>query len=292
MNRVTTRRIVLVLAATIFAVVSAAAEEPKAGIAWLDDWGKALSQAKEQQRPILLEFYTAWCVYCGKLEKETFGDARVVDLAKDFVCVRLDADVAKGVAARYSPEGFPTTILAASNGDELVHINGFRDADTFSKVLTVMREQAPRMSEWIARIDENSKDIEARESLGRAYLDLGMADKAGEQLEAALKAGPSSETDDAGESDDARIRFHLARAYMAADDYRRAAKTLEALIAANSGSPNAPAYWLELARAHLSAGKRSKAKAAVDELQSSYSGSPEAATARTLLESEKSKVGS
>jgi thioredoxin 1 len=276
-------RTLLVLGAALLAAAPIAAAESKPGIAWLDDWGKALAAAKADHRPILLEFYTSWCLYCGKLEKETFADARVVGLAKEFVCVRLDADVAKGVAARYSPEGFPTIIIAAPNGEEIVHISGFRDAATIHAVLRVMTEQGPKISDWIARIDGNPKDLEAREALGRTYLDLGVADKAEEHLQAALKAKPSNEPGKDGESAEARIQFLLGRAYAAGDDYARAIKLFDKLIAANPGSARLPAYWLELAKAYVAEEKADKAKEAVAALESGFPGSPEAEAAKTLL---------
>lgn len=277
------RRISLAVAAALLAAAPLAAAESKPGITWLDDWGKALSAAKAAERPILLEFYTSWCLYCGKLEKETFADTRVVGLAKEFVCVRLDADVAKGVAARYSPEGFPTIIIAAPNGDEIVHISGFRDAATIHTVLRVMSERGPKISEWIARVEKNPKDVEAREALGRAYLDLGVPDKAEEHLQAALKAKPSTEPREGGESDEARIQFLLGRAYGAGDDYARAIKVFDRLIAANPGSARLPAYWLELARAYVAEEKADKAREVIARLESGYPGSPEAEAAKTLL---------
>ena len=82
----------LVLATQSLFLANAGGDD-EGGIVWLDDYKAALNRAREVNRPIMVEFYTSWCLYCGKLEKQTLGDPRVVELADEFVCARLDADV-------------------------------------------------------------------------------------------------------------------------------------------------------------------------------------------------------
>jgi thiol:disulfide interchange protein DsbD len=274
----------LLLASLLLAAftLAAAAEEAKPAIAWLDDFGAALEKAKKENRPIFLDFYTTWCLYCGKLEKETFGDPRVSGLAREFVCVRLDADVHKGVAARYQPEGFPTVILAAPTGDELFRVSGFRNADQFYTVLKAVKDHGAKMSEDLGRIDKDPKDFAAQEDLGKIYLDLGLAEKAQEHLQAALKSVPGGQAGDGGESDEARIQFLLARAAITGNDYGKASKLLQKLIDANPNGSKLPQYYLEMGRALKAAGKTKKAEEAFATLSRQFPDSPEAEAARAL----------
>jgi thioredoxin-related protein len=272
---------VLILTGALAVPVTAAGavDGAKPAITWLDDYGATLKQARRDARPIMIEFYTSWCLYCDKLERETFGDPRVAGLAKDFVCAKLDAEVQKAAALRYSPEGYPTVVFAAPNGDEIVKVSGFRPADPFFAVMKVVRDRGPRISELLTAIEKDSKDFAAREALGTIYLDLGLADRAEEHLSVALKSAPRPSGSEAGESDQARIQFLLARAAAAATEYGKAARLLRKLIDANPASPRAPAYYLELGLAYEGAGKEEKAKETFTKLAALFPASPEAATA-------------
>lgn len=277
------RESVLFLLALLLAPWAApcgAGESARPGIAWLDDYGKTLAAAQKDNRPVMIEFYTSWCLYCGKLEKETFGNPEVVSLAKEFVCAKLDADVQKTAAARYEPEGYPTVVFASPKGEEILKVSGFREAGPFLTVMKAVHEQGPRINEYLARIDKSSKDIEAQEGLGRIYLDLGLAEPAEEHLAAALKARPSNVAKDGEESDEARIQFLLGRSAAAGKDYARAAKIFQKLIDAHPRSPKAPAYYLELGRADAAAGKGARAKETFAKLARLYPEAPETEASR------------
>lgn len=282
MNRRTRLSIAFAAAGVLGASVlpTAAADGGKPGIVWMDDFGAAMEKAGKENRPLLVDFYTDWCLYCGKLEKETLSDPRIVGLSKEFVCVRLDAEVHKGVAARYSPQGFPTIILATPTGDELLRVSGFRDADSFHKVLKATHDKAPQMTEDLARIKKDSGDFAAREDLGNIYLDLGLADPAVDQLRAALKAVPRVPAQAGRESDAERIEARLGRAQLLAKDYGAAAKTFVKLVDANPGAPHAPDWLLELARTYAASGKTKKVNEVATRIERDFPGSPQAEAVR------------
>lgn len=282
MNRRTGLPILFAAAGLLAAAVlpAAALEGTKPGIAWMDDFGAAMEKAGKENRPLLVDFYTDWCLYCGKLEKETMSDPRIVALSKDFVCVRLDAEVHKGVAARYSPEGFPTIILGTPKGEELLRVSGFRDADGFHKVLKAVHDRGPRMTEDLARIKKDSGDFAAREDLGSIYLELGLADAAVEQLRAALKAAPRVPPAAGKESDAERIEAQLGRAQLLAKDYGAAAKTFVKLVDTNPGAPHAPDWLLELARTYAASGKTKKVNEVATRIEKDFPGSPQAEAVR------------
>lgn len=272
----------LLAAAAGFAPGGVAAEE-KPAIVWLDDFGAALKQAQREGRPILLEFYTSWCLYCGKLEKETFGDARVAALARELVCVRLDADVHKGVAARYEPPGFPTVILTTPTGEELFRFNGFKPADVVALFLKVAKEQGPRMTESFSVLAKSPKDLTAREALGTIYLELGLADQAVEHLAVAAKAAAARKDPPVAVDDRVRIEFLLGRAVGLAEDYPRAIKTFERLIQQYPSDARAAGFHLELVRALAASGKKSRADEIVGKMESQFRDTPQLTEARALL---------
>lgn len=240
------------------------------GIVWLDDYKAALNRAQEIKRPIMVEFWTSWCLYCGKLEKQTLGDPRVVELSKEFVCARLDADVQKAAASRYEPEGFPTVVFAAPSGEEIVKISGFRAADPFLTVMRAVHDRGQELFECMATLEKEPRNFAARKAAAAIYLDLGLAEKASEHLKAAMK---SKELTPADEN---QIQFLLSRAAVADENYRKAIKILRKLIESDPSGSETPRYYLELATAYAASGKKDEAERTYAELERLFPGSSEA----------------
>ncbi len=91
------------------------------------DWQpyeSGLQQAKDANKPVCLVFYTTWCPHCRNYS-HVFDDPRVVERARDFVMVRLDADAEATIAAKYQVDGgyIPRTYFLAPDGtlDRTIH---------------------------------------------------------------------------------------------------------------------------------------------------------------------------
>jgi len=231
-------------------------------MAWLEDFGSTLDQAKQSNKPIMIDFYTTWCVYCRKLEKDAFGDARVIELSKQFVPARLDAEVHKTAATRYRPEGFPVVLFLTPTGQEILRVQGYKTADQLLLISNEVLRVGPVMAENLARVSKNKKDYAAHEALGSAYLTMGLGDKAEPHLAQALKSLPvEARTAPPGaESDEARLQFLIGQASAADKDYKKASATLEKLIDTNPTSPRCADYYRELERIYTDWGKTSEAE--------------------------------
>jgi len=259
------------LAAALLALLvapSLADESPAPSIAWVEDWGAALEQAKGENRLLMVDFYTSWCLYCKNLDKEAFVDPRIVSLSKDFVCTKLDAEVVKAAAMRYSPEGFPTIVFGASNGDEILRLSGYRTADEVYTVMKAVHESGPKIAELLGRIDRNRRDAAAHQALGEAYLGLGLPEKATSHLEQAIKSGVDATDAPDHESDEARAMYALAEAQMAEKEHRKAAKTLDRLVESHPASPECRRYYELLEKAYTELGRPENAARAREKAES------------------------
>lgn len=76
-----------------------------------------LAKAKAEGKPVCLILSTVWCPHCKNFSK-VFDDARVVERAKDFVMIRLDADADSDIARQYAKDGayVPRTFFLAADG--------------------------------------------------------------------------------------------------------------------------------------------------------------------------------
>jgi thiol-disulfide isomerase/thioredoxin len=85
-----------------------------------------------EKRLVLIDFYTVWCEPCKKLDETTWKDASVrAWLAKEAVCLKVDAEKNLSLAEKYRITAYPTVLLLKPDGTEVDRLVGYRDATTF-----------------------------------------------------------------------------------------------------------------------------------------------------------------
>jgi len=104
-------------------------------IAWQYDFNKAQILAASEKKPILIDFYTEWCGWCKRLDKDTYGNKEVADFARQFVCVKIDAEKNEALAQQYDVRGFPTTVFLKSDGTLIEAVPGYLPPDQFLELL-------------------------------------------------------------------------------------------------------------------------------------------------------------
>lgn len=107
-------------------------------IAWASSFDSGLTQAKQAKKPVMVSFHMPGCGWCRKLDAETFTDAKVLELSRRFVCVRVDSDVDPAVVAKFQVMEFPMTLVLDAHGKELTRFSGYVPPDRFAEVLKVL----------------------------------------------------------------------------------------------------------------------------------------------------------
>ena len=113
---------------------------------WDDDYEKALAEAKEDNKLVLLDFTGSdWCGWCIKLDDEVFSKSEFKRFAKDnLVLVELDYPHGKrqvkklqeqnaALKEKFGVRGFPTLIVVDAEGKEQARWGGY-SADFFAKL--------------------------------------------------------------------------------------------------------------------------------------------------------------
>lgn len=94
------------------------------GVDWAPYSDEVLKEAQHRNRPVIIDFYAAWCTPCRELDEVTFHDASVVDAAKkDFVMVKVDVTKAgnqlgEQLLQKYGIKGVPTIMFLDGKGKE------------------------------------------------------------------------------------------------------------------------------------------------------------------------------
>jgi thiol-disulfide isomerase/thioredoxin len=140
---------------------------------------QALAAAKKDQKIVMVDFFTTWCVPCKKLDKVTWKDADVQAwLAKTAVALKIDAEKEVELAKKFKIESYPTILFVKSDGTEIDRILGFKEPADFVREAT----SALAGKDAVARVKEKMLGQQLgpnqRQKLGQAYAQQGKKEEA------------------------------------------------------------------------------------------------------------------
>jgi len=100
------------------------------------DLQKALNSAKKEEKIVMIDFYTDWCMPCKILDKTVWQDDEVGKKIKGMPLIPLNLMQKKKeqiAAKKYSVKVYPTILFIDSDGKEIVRVLGFSDKETILK---------------------------------------------------------------------------------------------------------------------------------------------------------------
>lgn len=80
-------------------------------IEYVDGFAAGERRADEAGLPMLVVFRASWCRWSGDLLTAVGANARIVGLARRYVCVSVDADRDAATCERFSVRAFPTVLI-------------------------------------------------------------------------------------------------------------------------------------------------------------------------------------
>lgn len=104
----------------------------------IDDLNGELAAARAQGRPVMLDFYADWCVYCIQMERDTFPDPQVSEAMSQLVLLQADVtdndDADKALQKHIGIPAPPAMIFWGPDGEERKHLRllGFMGPDDFA----------------------------------------------------------------------------------------------------------------------------------------------------------------
>ncbi|MBI4430033.1 MAG: thioredoxin family protein [Ignavibacteriales bacterium] len=108
------------------------------GIEWEPYAVDKLEIAKENQQPVMMDFYADWCIPCLELDRKTFTDHGVIQSTKDFLRLKVDltsfdSPASEALRKKYNIAGVPTIVFLRSDGTEETgaRLVGFVPPDEF-----------------------------------------------------------------------------------------------------------------------------------------------------------------
>lgn len=159
-------------------------------IQWAKDWDAATKAAGESKKLIMIDFYTDWCGWCKRLDKDTYSNAAVIKSAEQFVSIKLDADKAgKPIAKKYGVTGYPTILFVDAKGEEFGRIGGYMAAEPFRVQMEKINQVYTDLPKLEAALTEKPDDGATNARIAPLYATRGKFTDAATALARAEKAG-------------------------------------------------------------------------------------------------------
>jgi thioredoxin-like negative regulator of GroEL len=256
-----TRNIAVVVFFALLSASGAAVAEEPAEIAWMTGTGKALKEARQSQKPVVVDLWAVWCEPCKLMEKTTFRDGRVLELIEGFVPLKVDADSETLFVERYAIDAFPTMLFLDENGDELTRLKGFSEADEFLAGLKAVGSGYASYLEQIA----NRNDPHSLKGAAVYMLEIGNPERAVELLRKATKLSKGAEAIELEE-----LELMLAESMLSCGRAGAAAKELERLAGSATCASSRGRALVGLVRAEQERGRDEQAGEALARLRQEF----------------------
>ncbi len=169
------KRIALFLMLVVLAMTAGCQLKSKplpSQITFLHDFETARSQAAQAKLPLIIEFYadTSWCQHCQDFDTLTFADSLIISMANDFIFVRIDAETESALAERFGITGYPTTVIAKSDGAEIDRIEGYMDATEFYNQVHLFLQGKETLEDYLTRLEDEPDNPEYLLTIAGKYL--------------------------------------------------------------------------------------------------------------------------
>ncbi|MFC1538319.1 thioredoxin family protein [Candidatus Latescibacterota bacterium] len=120
---------------------------------WWDDWDSAMEFARENEKPVIVDFIVVGCPACNKLNEETLSAPEIVERFEDnWVCIRIeifhkhknatyDGDTLSyaDIPEQFDVMGFPTLLFFDTNGKHTFSLPGYINKKLFGQILDCVK---------------------------------------------------------------------------------------------------------------------------------------------------------
>jgi len=252
------------------------------GLRWERNFDDAMKRARAAKKPLMVDFWAAWCGWCHRLDRTTYVDPQVVQMAQDFIPVKVNTEGTPreaAVALRYDVSSLPTIAFISPAGHLILRLSGYQGPGQFPVTMEQARETAALVMGWEAALAKNPYDAAALLGLASHLFDQEAYNDSRELLERSIKGDgerPSAQRK--------RARLLLAAILKTHDgNYSRAESLLkDGLAIRPAGEFDAKLLYV-LGKTYLSWGKRDEARAVLQQIVTAHAASPVAEKARETL---------
>ena len=179
----------------IVAALAIIRSAPRA-IVWEREYEKALQRAQAENKVILVDAFTDWCVLCKTMDKETFSDRALIwQMAGKYVWLKLNTeteDDGKILQHEFAIATYPMILVLDSKGQEIDRINGFLPPRPFKQTVEHHLQNPDSLGKMRQRVEKAPDSIEFRSALGEKYLARNDFRKAAPEFQRVIELDPQN----------------------------------------------------------------------------------------------------
>ncbi len=108
------------------------------GIEWHEDPDEALSVAEQEDKPVLVYYWTTWCTYCQDYEDDHYQNEDIQELLDEYVLLAINLDEpgdGSALASDHDALYPPMHVIIDDNEEILGQLGGFTEEDRFKEEL-------------------------------------------------------------------------------------------------------------------------------------------------------------
>lgn len=128
---------------------------------WLTSYTNVLQAAKQEQKPVLVQFTAEWCHYCKQMEKSTLQEQAAIAAMQPYLLLRLDYDKETALVRHFGIQGVPAFIVLDQSGDEAARTAGFQPSADFSKWLKESEDAVRKQNYLRERLAVERRQLDA-----------------------------------------------------------------------------------------------------------------------------------
>lgn len=234
-------------------------------IVWFTNLKEAQAEARQASKPIMYDFTASWCGPCKRMEREFWPRAEVVELSKQFVCVKVNFDKEKGLANKYGIVAIPNVVFTDPWGRGLLGQKGFgagSDTQIFEKI-KILPKDFSSLKKAGDTLEANDDDLDSLHQFAAFYQDQKFFYLGNEFYKRLIKleSEPSKREN---------ILLNLAFNFLRLGEPGDAIERLEILQKEYPNSPQNDLYLYGLIVANVKKNKKQKAEQFFAELKTKF----------------------
>jgi thioredoxin-like negative regulator of GroEL len=174
---------------------------------------------------MIVDFYTDWGPWCDSLDANTYSDSLVISLSSDNIFVKINAEVDTALADQFGVSGYPTIVIAKSDGEEIDRIWGYLPPTEFYNQVQLYLQGKETLEDYLSRLVDEAENLEYLLMIGEKYASRSMHDSAAHYYEMIAEIDQDNE-----EGYAARALASLHDSQSQAKDYKAALTTCMRLL--------------------------------------------------------------